>query len=253
MEYIKGLVSIITPAYNAEKFIAQSIDSVIAQTYTDWEMIIVNDCSKDNTINIVNQYDDKRIKLINLTENKGAANAWNVAFQKVKGEYIAFLDSDDVWLETKLEEQIKFMRDNHYVFTFTSYDWIDENSKSLNKVIKISKMKDFSRTMKNTNIGLLTVMLDRKEIGDISVKPIKLNWDYYLWGIILRRGYKAYGYNKVLAHYRIVSNSASRNKYKHAKAVWRLYYHELKIPLFKSMYYFLCYLLNSVKRYYTNL
>lgn len=253
MEVIEGLVSIITPAYNAEKFISQTIESVLNQTYKNWEMIIVNDCSSDNTRKIVESYKDKRIILINLNENKGTANAWNIAFSKMKGEYIAFLDSDDLWSEKKLELQIAFMKKNNYSFTCTSYDWIDEESKPLNKIIRCSAVKTYNRVLSNTNIGLLTVILSRKEFPNIQVKNcLPLLWDLYLWAILLNDGHKCYGLNQILSHYRIVSNSQSRNKKKHALAVWQLYRNELHISLISSIFFFSGYALNSLKRHYFN-
>lgn len=248
--YVDGLVSIVTPAYNSEKYIRETIDSVLAQSYTNWEMLIVNDCSTDNTLKIIKSYDDQRIVLIDLKKNGGTPNAWNQAFKVAKGEYIAFLDSDDVWEPEKLKEQVDFMRKNNFKFTCTAYDWVDENTKSLNKTVYVDEKKNLAQSLKNTNIGLLTVMLDRKEFKDLQVKNMKLVWDYYLWGKILQNGYFVYGYNKVLSHYRIVTNSASRNKKKHAKAVWNLYHKDLNIPFIKATYYFICYAINGIKKYY---
>lgn len=250
MEYVKDLVTIVTPAYNAERFIEETIASVLKQTYRNWEMVIVDDCSRDHTASMVSAYTDERIHLIHLDQNKGAANAWNVAFQAARGQYLAFLDADDVWEAVKLEEQINFMKRHNYGFTYTAYDWIDENSCPMNKVIHVSKSKTFAQVMKHTNIGTLTVILDRKILGECYVKTIDKAWDYYLWGTILQKGNKAFGYDKVLAHYRVVSDSVSRSKKRHALAVWQLYYQDLKIPLVKCCYYFVCYALHSIQKYY---
>jgi len=131
IDYKEGLVSIITPAYNAEKYIQETIESVLSQSYANWEMIIVDDKSTDKTVNIIEEFCDDRIKLVKLEKNGGTSNAWNNAFKYATGEYVAFLDSDDLWVSTKLEEQINFMKKNNYVFTFSSYDWIDKILKPL--------------------------------------------------------------------------------------------------------------------------
>ena len=249
---VDDLVSIITPAYNAEEHIGETIESVLAQTDKNWEMIIVNDCSKDNTLKIANEYAalDNRIKVINLEKNGGAANAWNVAFNCMKGRYLSFLDSDDLWIETKLEEQINFMQENNYAFTYASYDWIDSNSKSLHKIIKIPKIMSYKAMLKNSNIGLLTVMIDRNQINIKPIPCVNMAWDFLLWAKILKQGVIAHGYDNIIAHYRILSNSASRNKKKAALGLWNIYKNYLCIPFFKRCYYFMWYALNSIKRYY---
>ena len=139
IEYIDGLVSIITPAYNAAAYIAETIESVIAQTYTNWEMLIVNDCSKDNTAEIIQNYaaKDKRIKLINLKQNSGAAVARNTAIQNAKGRYIAFLDSDDLWKKEKLQKQIQFMQQNGYAFIYSSYEHFKGTKENIQNQVQI--------------------------------------------------------------------------------------------------------------------
>lgn len=250
---VPGLVSIITPAYNASKTIQKTIDSVEDQTYENWEMIIVNDASKDNTSEIIAAYADKdsRIKFINLTENGGPVNAWNIAFDVMKGQYVAFLDSDDIWEKDKLSKQLSFMNKNHYEFTYSMYDWIGMDDKPLNKVITIPDSMTYSQMMKNSNIGLLTVIIDRSIVNvDFHLPIVKMAWDFLLWARILKTGVIAHGYQKITAHYRITSGSASRNKKKAAKGKWDLYKNELHIPLFKRLYYFGCYAVTSIKRYY---
>ena len=246
------LVSIITPLYNGERFIAETIESVLSQTYKNWELIIINDCSTDNSLDIVNKYayKDTRIKVINLKRNGGPVNAWNVAFDYIEGRYLSFLDSDDIWIPTKIEEQINFMKKNNIGFCFASYDWIDENSKSLNRTINVPQKMTYNDMLKNTNIGLLTVMLDLDLVHFEKLPIVKMAWDFLLWAKIMKTGVIAYGYNKVIAHYRIRSKSASRNKFKAAKGLWIIYKDYLKIPPLKRFFYFLNYILNSLKRYY---
>lgn len=250
---VPGLVSIITPAYNASKTIQKTIDSVEHQTYENWEMIIVNDASKDNTAEIIaaNANQEPRIKVINLKKNGGPVNAWNQAFDVMKGQYVAFLDSDDIWEKDKLCGQIEFMEKNHYGFTYSMYDWIGMDDKPLNKVITIPDSMNYSQMMKNSNIGLLTVIIDRRYVNiDFHLPIVKMAWDFLLWARILENGVVAHGYQKITAHYRITTGSASRNKKKAAKGKWELYKNELHVPFFRRVYYFACYAASSIKRYY---
>ena len=181
-QYVDDLVSIITPAYNAASYIVETIESVLAQTYPNWEMLIVNDCSQDNTAEIVQSYaaKDKRIKLINLKQNSGAAAARNTAIKNAKGRYIVFLDSDDLWKKEKLQKQIEFMQKNGYAFTFTSYEHFKEAKENIQSKIQIPKSLNHKQALKGNKIGCLTVMLDRKQIQNIHFTNDK-HEDYILW------------------------------------------------------------------------
>ena len=191
-QYVDGLVSIITPAYNAADYIVETIESVLAQTYTSWEMLIVNDCSQDNTAEIVQSYaaKDKRIKLISLQQNSGAAAARNTAIQNAKGRYIAFLDSDDLWKKEKLQKQIEFMQQNGYAFTYTSYEHFKEVKENIQNQVQIPKSLNYKQALKGNKIGCLTVMLDRKQIANIHFTTQK-HEDYILWLNILKQGWNA--------------------------------------------------------------
>ncbi|EQH75159.1 glycosyl transferase 2 family protein [Clostridioides difficile DA00307] len=162
----KNLVSIITPMYNSEKFIEATIKSVLNQTYQEWEMLIIDDCSTDNSPNIVKSYmqQDSRIKCIKTETNKGVSNARNLALSKATGQFIAFLDSDDQWNSSKLEKQVNFMLENDYVISFTSYELMDENDKKLNKVIKVPPNVDYRRLLKGNILGCLTVVIDKSKL-----------------------------------------------------------------------------------------
>jgi teichuronic acid biosynthesis glycosyltransferase TuaG len=233
------LVSIITPSYNSLAFIRETIESVQAQSYPHWEMIIVDDKSKDESVQLIKQYvkDDQRIKLISLTQNIGAARARNVAIKSAKGNYIAFLDSDDLWLPTKLEEQVTFMQKGNISFSFTSYSLINEDGNHLDIEVKAPKVVDYKYLIGNTIIGCLTVMLDRRQIKQIEM-PVIQPEDTALWLLLLRQGHQAYGLQKVLSRYRIVSNSVSRNKVKAAYRYWKLLRSQEKLNLVKANFYF---------------
>lgn len=251
LQYIDGLVSIITPAYNAAAYIAETIASVFAQTYTNWEMLIVNDCSKDNTAEIVQSYaaKDKRIKLINLKQNSGAAIARNAAIQNAKGRYIAFLDSDDLWKKEKLQKQIEFMQQNDYAFTYTSYEHFKETKENIQSKIQIPKSLNYKQALKGNKIGCLTVMLDRTQIRDIEFTTDR-HEDYILWLNILKQGITAYGIQEGLALYRIGNNkSISGNKLQSALWTWKVYRESQEFSMLKSAYYMLFYVMNGLRKH----
>lgn len=246
-------VSIIMPSYNASRFIAESIKSVLIQTYTNWELIVVDDCSNDNTVQIVEDYikHDNRIKLIKLKSNKGAANARNVALKNANGKYIAFLDSDDLWKKQKLEKQVKFMKENNISFSFTNYRMIDERGELTNKIVNCPPQVNYNLLLKNTTIGCLTVMLDKTKIGDFHFPNIKPE-DTALWLSILRRGETAYCLREELALYRLVEGSVSSNRLKAAKNYWHMIRSFEKLNLFNSLYCFVNYSLNAIQKHYFN-
>ena len=179
------LVSIITPVYNCEKLLSKTIECVINQTYKNWELLLVDDCSKDNSAKIAKEYvkKDKRVKYIKLEKNSGAAIARNTALKNSKGRFIAYLDSDDLWKPEKLEKQVKFMKDNNYAFTCTDYEKIAENGKSLNKIIKIPKKVNYNLFLRNTIIQTVGVMVDTSITGkDVLVMPnIRRRQDAATW------------------------------------------------------------------------
>lgn len=251
LQYEDGLVSIITPAYNAAAYIAETIESVLAQTYTNWEMLIVNDCSKDNTPEIVESYaaKDKRIKLLNLKQNSGAAVARNAAIQNAKGRYIAFLDSDDLWKKEKLQKQLNFMQQNGYAFTFTGYEHFKETKENIQNQVQIPKSLNYNQALKGNQIGCLTVMLDRKQIPNIHFTTQK-HEDYILWLNILKHGITAYGIQESLALYRTGnSKSISGNKMQSALWTWKVYRESQRLSVVKSMYYMWFYVMNGLKKH----
>jgi len=246
----KKLVSIITPMYNSEKFIEATIKSVINQTYKDWEMIIVDDCSTDNSPNIVKPYaeNDSRIKYIRAESNKGVSHARNIAIKESQGQFIAFLDSDDIWDEHKLEKQIDFMIKKDCVISFTSYELMDENNERLDKIINVPSEVDYNTLLKGNILGCLTVVVDKSKLDfEIKMSGVR-HEDYVLWLSILKKGYIAYGINENLAMYRKSNNSLSGNKLKSAIWTWNIYKNIEKMPLYKALYYFINYSINGIKK-----
>lgn len=250
---IMNLISIITPLYNSEKFIDETIKSVLNQTYENWEMIIVNDFSNDKSEEIVTNHIiiDSRIKLISLKHNLGAAVARNLALKQAKGRFIAFLDSDDKWEPNKLELQLLFMIKNNLPISFTSYNLIDETGAKSNKIINSLPSIDYGQYLKNTIIGMSTSMIDTNLVNEFQFKNIRTRQDTFLWITLLKRGHKAFGIDAVLASYRVRKDSISANKIKAALRVWYLYYKLEKLGLLKSIYYFFFYLYNALKKRFT--
>lgn len=231
------LVSIIMPTYNCAKFIGETIKSVIAQTYSNFELIIVDDCSKDNTKEVVNSFGDKRIKYYKLEKNSGAAVARTTAMNMAKGKYMAFLDSDDLWLENKLERQLKFMKDNNYNITCTAYEQVNEDGESLNKVIKTKKKADYNRILLDCPVGNSTVMYNVEALGKFEVPNIRKRNDDALWLQMLKKEKYIYGMDEVLAKYRIRSNSISSNKLSLIKYHWQLYRDIEHLSVIRSVFH----------------
>lgn len=218
------LVSIVTPAYNGARFIKQTIDSVLAQTYANWEMVIVDDCSTDGTAELVERIGaaDSRIRLIRQPKNGGPARARNAALQAARGRYVAFVDSDDLWLPQKLENQLRFMRERDSVFSFTGFRRIDESGAKVGQLRPIPAELSYPELLKNTAIVTSTVVIDRERVGSF-VMPITYYDDFATWLAILKRGHVAHGLDEDLVRYRVVGQSVSRKKGKSALWVWRTY------------------------------
>ena len=161
------LISIIVPVYNSEKFIKDTIKTVEEQTYENWELLLVNDCSTDNSKKIIEEYEkkDKRIKLIDLEQNSGAAIARNTGIDRANGKYIAFLDSDDLWEKEKLEKQIKFIKKNNCVFSFTGYEFANEDGIGNGRVVTVPFKINYKQALKNTTIWTSTVIFDVEKLG----------------------------------------------------------------------------------------
>ena len=242
------LVSIITPSFNSARFIEECILSVISQTYINWEMLIVDDCSQDNSVDIISKFsnNETRIRLFCLEKNVGPAEARNIAIRNASGKYIAFLDSDDIWCSNKLEDQLKFMEKNNVEFSFTSYQCVNENGDDMNKIIKAPKKMTYHSYLKNTIIGCLTVIIDKEKTGHFEMPIIKSSQDMALWLNIMKKGFTAYGLDINLAKYRIVSSSNTSNKLNAARDVWQVYRKIEKLSVLYSMWCWMNYAYNAI-------
>lgn len=238
------LVSVIMPTYNCGKYIAQSIESVLAQTVTDWELLIVDDCSTDNTAEIVAAYAQTHpnIRYSCLAQNGGPAAARTEALRNACGKYVAFLDSDDLWLPEKLAKQIAFMRETGADFSATAYRQMDADGQPLPTVCYPPKKTTYGGCIRRSNpIGNLTVMYDQEKLGRFEVPPIKKRNDFALWLQILKKTKYCYGMQENLATYRLGrQGSVSHNKLAQAKFHWQLYRHIEGHGLLRSAFEMVC-------------
>ncbi|MFV8368812.1 glycosyltransferase family 2 protein [Flavobacterium sp. LB2R40] len=241
----KPLVSIITPSFNSEKFILETMKSILNQTYKNWEMIIVDDCSTDQTVSIIKEISkqDNRIKLFQLETNSGTGIARNTALDKATGKYISFLDADDLWKPQKLERQMEFLKQYNLPFTFSFYECINEAGQSLNKRIEAPLNLSFRQLFFCNYVGNLTGIYEVKYFGKIPISAIRKRQDWMLWLTILKKIRTAQPIPESLAYYRIRENSISAFKYellKHNFAVYRTFHRLNLVVSMLCMVGFLC-------------
>ncbi|MGX7348645.1 glycosyltransferase family 2 protein [Dolosicoccus paucivorans] len=248
---MEPLISVITPVYNAQEFIQETIESVQNQTFQQWEMILVNDQTPDNSVALIEELmqNDPRLKLIHLPENGGAAVARNAGLDEARGRYVAFIDSDDVWHPQKLEKQLEFMQENQYDFTYTNFALMTEEGDIRKDRVNLPLELGYYDLLKNTSIACSTVMIDRQKVGPFQMPLVRKGQDTATWLMLMReRGVKAYGLNEVLNYYRQVQGSISSNKFGALKRTWYLYHHLEGLPFLKASYYFLHYVVNAILR-----
>lgn len=246
---MKHLISIITPCYNSEKYISETIHSVLNQTYQNWEWWIVDDCSQDRSVEIIKSFDDPRIHLISLEKNSGAAEARNVGIRKAQGRFLTFLDSDDVWLPEFLMKAISFLIEEKEELVYASYKRYDENMQPLLADFIAEDHIDYQRILYNCPIPMLTSMYDTQRIGKVEIPEVDMREDYAMWIEILKKIPEARAIEEPLAVYRIRENSFSRNKFQIMKKQFEVYYNFLNLSLLKSVYYTLFWALNGLRKY----
>lgn len=245
-------VTVVTPTWNSAKYIRKTIESVQAQTYQNWEMIIVDDCSTDNTVEIVNQLAayDTRIKLYCLSKNQGAALARNRAIEEATGRYIAFLDADDIWKPKKIERQIQFMQNNNYAFSCTSYEIINNEGTKINKIIHMPAKVNYKKYLAYNILQTIGIMIDTKIIGKqiISMPNVRISEDAATWLKILKKYDYCYGLDENLAEYRRRKGSLSSNKFVSVLYAWNLYRNIEKLSINYSIYFFIRYAITAIKK-----
>lgn len=235
----KNLISIVVPVYNAEAFIRATIATVQAQTYDEWELLLVDDCSSDSSCELIQLEinKDNRIKLIHQEANQGAANARNRGVLEAQGRYVCFLDADDIWNADKLEKQLKYMNEKSAGFCFSGYEFADEFGNGLGKIVQVPEKITYEQALKNTTIFTSTVMIDRNIVADEDIfMPDIPSEDTATWWKILKNYGTGYGLNENLVKYRRSTNTLSSNKLVAIKRIWNLYRKQEKLPLIKSLY-----------------
>lgn len=244
------LVSVIMPAYNAEKYIRQAIDSVRVQTYSDWELVIVDDKSSDHTISIVKEYcrEDPRIKLLCNSQNQGVSHTRKKGVEAAAGEWIAFLDSDDAWQPEKLEKQIALQKQNNAKLIFTGSAFMDSEGKPLEWVLHVPEKIQYRQLLKQNLISNSSVLIEKKAYEECAVLADDMHEDFACWLRFLRKGNIAYGVDEPLLLYRLSAQSKSGNKLKAAKMNWKTY-RAIGLNFVLAAYYMVWYAVKSVLKY----
>ena len=248
----KELVSIITPCYNGEKYIAETIDSVLAQTYQNWEMLIIDDGSQDNSVEIIKKYvkKDSRIQLIQQ-ENSGSASARNNGIRNCRGQYIALLDADDLWLPEFLEKQIEFMKEKKTVCVACAYGRINDRSEDILSAIYPLEIIGIKEMLVMNRIGCLSGLYDASKYGKVYLREElkSIRDDYAYWLDIVKLEGRAYGNQEVLAKYRVLENSTTGNKKKLIKKQYAFYRNYLKLNPLRSMFNILCWGMTGILKF----
>ena len=247
------LISIIVPVYNVEKYIEETISCVTAQTCKDWELLLVEDCGTDGTLEVIKRCmdnsGDARIRLIRQTTNQGAARARNRGLQEARGRYIAYLDADDLWVPEKLERELAFMKEKDAAFVFTGSEFADEQGRGTGKVVHVPHTLSYRQALSNTTIFTTTVMFDTEKIGKKRLEmPAVKSEDTALWFRVLREGYTAYGLDENLVRYRRPKRSLSSNKLEALRRIWNLYRRSEGLSLPSSAYHFCFWAFRAVAR-----
>ncbi|WP_336990272.1 glycosyltransferase family 2 protein [Bacillus infantis] len=253
MSYInkdETLISIIMPAYNCESFIEEAVTSVINQTYKTWELIVIDDGSRDNTVGIIKDLsnNDDRIRFYINEENQGVSATRNRGISLAKGEWIAFLDSDDKWKKNKLEKQLTFSQENNAEFIFTGSSYIDENGESFKGVFEVPGKVTYKKLRTHNVISCSSVLIKKSLLKDIKMERDDMHEDYAVWLRVLKTGVCAYGVNNPLLIYRISPNSKSGNKLKTIKMTYKVFRFINMNPI-ASAYFMTRHLMGSIIKY----
>ena len=244
------MVSVIVPCYNMERFIADTIVSVQQQTYSNWELLIVDDTSTDGTVDLIKTFSSKdaRIRLFVKPTHSGIAHSRNQCIQMAQGRYLAFLDADDRWHPDKLERQLAFMQEHQVGMCYSAYDLIDESGIQLGKTVPTAGILDYETYLRNTIIGCSTVMVDTEIVGAVVVPDFRTSEDTATWLDLLKKGFKAYCLEQPLTSYRVRKHSASSNKIKAASDLWSVYRKHERLPFFKALACFISYAFHAIKK-----
>ncbi|MCR5591862.1 MAG: glycosyltransferase [Lachnospiraceae bacterium] len=245
---MSGTVSVVVPVFNAAAVIAETIASVERQTYTDWELLLIDDGSADGSADIIKEHVSAKVRLLKNDHKKGAAGARNTGIEAAAGRYIAFIDADDLWAEDKLEKQIAFMDEKGAAFSFTGYEFADANGAGLGRVVRVPGEITYSMALKNTTIFTSTVMFDTEKIGkDEIMMPYVKSEDTATWWKVLKT-VRGYGLDENLTMYRRAGVSLSSDKVEAVRRIWNLYRNVEHLGLIYSMYCFCFWAVRAVAR-----
>ena len=250
--YTQPKVTVIMPAYNAARFIEDAIRSVMAQTVSDWELLVIDDGSRDDTCKVVEKLaaEDSRVKLLRNEQNMGVANTRNRGLSLCRGEFAAFLDSDDIWLPEKIRNQLDLLEKTGASLCYTAYGIMDVDGNPSRGDYLVPDTADFRKLLKENVIGCSTVMLRRKDTECYRFETTLHHEDYALWLRMLKDGLRAAGCTQVLVRWRLVENSRSFDKRKSAHSRWVIYRNYMKLPLHQSLWAFGNYAFASIKKYF---
>lgn len=250
---MKNLVSVITPVFNSEKYIAKTFQSLLNQTYSNWEWVLVDDCSSDNSVRIIEEFmqRDGRVILLKNLENLGSGVTRNKAIENAKGDFIAFLDSDDIWHSEKLEVQVNFMLERNISFSHTSYGYINEHGNQIKSTFHVSRHPvTYKHLLKRTEISCLTAIYNCKEIGKFYMSDHRRKQDYALWLAILKSGVESHPIDMELAYYRQTPSSATSQKHKLIVLHYKFLRSTQGFGLFLAVYYTFFWAINGFIRYF---
>lgn len=252
-QFEEGLVSVIIPVYNAGKVIGKTLQSIFNQTYKKIEIVLVDDCSTDNSKEVIAGFmaDHPEIVYHLQEKNGGAGVARNKALELAKGQYVAFLDADDLWKSEKTEKQIDLLKQKDGAFSYTAIEMIDKDDKVVKSKRKVKDKVTYKFLLRNTMIATSTVIIDRNKLGDFRMAERRGGQDYATWLMLLRDGTVAYGINEALEQYRVGDkNSLSAGKSKSVKQVWEIQTKQEKINKVRAAFNVLCFILNAIKKYF---
>ena len=249
----QDMISIVVPVYRAEKYIEETMDCVRAQTYTDWELLLIEDCGPDQSRQRIEEYiqrtGDGRIRLLTHPTNLGAARARNLGVNEARGRYLAYLDADDLWAPDKLKKELAFLKERQAAFVFTGYEFADENGRGTGKVVRVPATITYKEALKNTTIFTSTVIFDMEQLSkeQLQMPQIKSE-DTALWWRILRQGYVAGGLDENLVKYRRAGKSLSSNKLEALRRIWNLYRKAEGMSVINSAWHFCFWAVRAVQR-----
>lgn len=250
--YVKDLVSVIMPIYNTERYLEETLNSIFEQSYKNIEIVLVDDCSKDRSAEIIADLMKTHPEIVYYLQerNMGAGAARNKSLELAKGQYVAFLDSDDTWKNDKIERQLSLMKEKKSPFSYTAIEMMDDKSQTIKGIRNLKESCDYKYLLHNTIIATSSVVVDRSVLGDFRMPLRRGGQDYATWLSLLRNGTVACGINEALVRYRVASGSLSSNKFKSIRQVWEIQTQDEHINKMSAIFHVGCFAFNAAKKYF---